>query len=290
MDGGLRAAARMAVRIWWLVAALLAAAPVTAQGIAPVLPESSALRLPKGNALTIGAAAVFVSAPVFSGSRTQNWALVPDIRFNYRDAVFASFPDGLGWNAVNHDGWKLGPLFKLRLGRTEDGKGSLLSISGQTDALMGMGDVPAAGEVGGFAQYIWQKFRARAEVRQGFGGHDGVVADTVIDYSDDNGWLYYGAGVRATFGDERFTNVYYGVDAAQSAATGLPAYHTGSGLVSAGITGFMLMPVSKRSGITLFGGYDVLSDVVADSSLIRERGQRGQLYLGLAYGMRFGFF
>jgi outer membrane protein len=285
---GLLAAMHLVVLAVVVAAGL--AAPVAAQSVAPVLPESGALRLPKSKSLTVSVAGAFVMAPLFSGSRTMSLAVVPDVRFQYRDDVFASMPDGLGWNAINRDGWKLGPLMKWRFGRSQDGKGSVFSVGAKTDALLGMGDVSAAQELGGFAQYGWRKVRARAEVRKGFGGHDGVVADLVVDYSGQAGRAYFGTGVRATFGDERFTNVYYGVDAAQAAATGLPAYHAGSGLVSAGVTGFVLMPMSKRSGITLFGGYDVLGNVAADSSLIRERGQRGQLYLGLAYGMRFGFF
>ena len=50
-------------------------------------------------------------------------------------------------------------------------------------ALTGLGNVATAFEVGGFVQYFpvdW--FRARAELRQGFGGHHGIVADLAGDF------------------------------------------------------------------------------------------------------------
>ena len=273
----------------FLVSAILAFTQnAAAQGVAPGVPVATVLHLPQQHDWTIGVGVALISAPAFSGSSTQSYSFYPDLRLSYKDAVFASIPDGLGWNAFNRNSWKLGPLVKWRFGRQEKSGGSIFLISGRTDALVGMGDIAAAQEAGGFAQYSWRGIRGRVELRRGFGGHQGVVGDVLIDYSGDVGPIYYGGGVRATFADDRFTNVYYGVNGAQSAATGLAPFHTTGGLVSSGLTGFLLLPVSSRAGVTLFGGYDVLGKVVTASSLIQTRGQNDQLYLGLGFDMRFG--
>lgn len=253
---------------------------------------------PKNWTLGIGFAPVF--APAWQGSREQALSIFPDLRINYKDSVFFSIPDGLGWNLVNQDGWKIGPLFKFRFRRNESNGGSPFLISGGSTALQGMGDVGFAGEPGAFAQYSFAagKMRARAELRQGFGGHDGLVADTLIAWSDrigqpgtNNLWLY-GIGARATFASASYTNAYFGVDAAQAKATGLPVSPTGSGVVSTGINASLTKPLGKlgqNGAITMFTGYDRLGNSVADGALIDQRGKRDQFSVGLSYGYRFSW-
>ena len=287
------------MRRLYLPILLLAAPAIAQQGPAPGVPTSieAARQLrppaPKPWTITLGVAPIV--APVWQGSRDTGLSIFPDLRVNYRDDLFLSVPDGLGWNAVNQDGWKLGPLAKLRFGRRQDRGGSPFLVAGGSTALRGMGDVDLAGEFGGFAQksLLAGKLRLRAEVRQGTGGHDGVVADTNISWNDRKRdmSLLWSAGVRATWANSDYTNVYFGVNAAQALATGLPAYRTGSGLVSAGVTASLIKPIGKfgkAGAINLFTSYDRLGDVVTNSSLIRQRGQRDQVAVGIAYGVRFG--
>jgi outer membrane scaffolding protein for murein synthesis (MipA/OmpV family) len=267
----------------------LAAAPAMAQQAPPQM------RPPAPKAWTMGIGLAPVIAPVWQGSRDHGLSIFPDLRLNYRDAVFLSVPDGLGWNAVNRDGWKIGPLAKIRFGRQESTGGSPFLITGGSTALRGFGDVGIAGEFGGFAQksLMAGKLRLRAEVRQGTGGHDGVVADTSVGWNDRkrDGSLLWSAAIRATWADSDYSNVYFGVSQAQSLAAGLPAFRTGSGLISAGVTANLIKPLGrfgKHGAITLFTSYDRLGDVAADSTLIRLRGDRNQVAAGLAYGYRFG--
>jgi outer membrane scaffolding protein for murein synthesis (MipA/OmpV family) len=291
-------------RLYFLGLSACAAISVSAQalaqqGPAPGLPTSIQAAQPRPPApkawvLTIGIAPVV--APAWQGSQDTALSIFPDLRLNYKDSVFLSLPDGLGWNAVNRNGWKLGPLAKIRFGRQESNGGSPFLIAGGSEALRGFGDVNLAGEFGGFAQksFASGKLRLRAELRQGVGGHDGLIADTNLIYSNrstDMKWLY-SAGVRATWADSSFTNVYFGVSPEQALAAGLPASRTGSGLVSAGISASLTRPLGrfgKDGAVTLFTSADRLGDVVADSALIRERGDRNQVAVGLSYAYRFSW-
>lgn len=279
--------------------AAAAAAPALAQqGPAPGVPttiegQRQAPPQPSDVTITIGFAPVL--SPVWQGSKDYALSVFPDLRVNYKDDIFFSVPDGLGWNAYNRNDWKIGPLAKLRFGRNEDNGGSPFLITGGSDALRGMGDVDLAIEYGGFVQkgFVGNQLRARAEVLQGTGGHEGVVANTNLSWNGArrDRSLLYSAGIRATWASEDYTNTYFGVNAVQSAATGLGIARTGAGLVSAGVNGSLTKPLGRfgRNGaVTLFTSYDRLGDVVADSTLIRERGQRNQFTLGLAYGYRFG--
>jgi outer membrane scaffolding protein for murein synthesis (MipA/OmpV family) len=265
-----------------------AAAGVPPTGIAATRPA------PPGLVLTLGGGPLV--GPAWQGSRDIALSVFPDIRLNYRDDLFFSIPDGLGWNAINQNGWKLGPLVKVRFGRNEVNGGSPFLIAGGSEALLGLGDVGLAGEAGGFAQYSLSqnRLRLRAEVRQGFGGHEGVVADTLITWSDGiagpmSGWRY-GLGLRANFADAAFTNVFFGVDPGQAMRSGLPVFRTQGGLVAAGVNASLtrlLGPRGRSGALTLLVSHEQLGNTATESSLIRLRGQRGQTSVGLFYGYRF---
>lgn len=264
--------------------ALPAGAPAAA-GARPAGPPMQ----PQGWTMTVGVAPLFGMA--WQGSKDTALSVFPDLRINYKDTLFLSVPDGLGWNAVNADGWKAGPLVKLRFGRNESNGGSPFQLLGGSDALIGMGDIGVAGEAGGFVEKRFgtkQQWRARAEVRQGFGAHEGVVGDVQATYSGRTGKVLYSVGPRATFATADYMQTYFGVDAGQAVRTGLAVSRPDGGLVSYGIGGNVIRPLDRRRVVTLFAGVDRLGGEPAGSSLIRERGQRTQFTVGLGYGFRFG--
>jgi outer membrane protein len=241
-----------------------------------------------GWTLTLGAAAVL--APAWQGSKDMAFSVFPDIRVNYGDTIFASVPEGLGWNALNRNVWKAGPIAKLRFGRNEDNGGSPFLVSGGSDALRGLGDIAAAAELGVFVEKrlgITGQWRVRAEVRRGFGGHDGVLADGSIAYQGRLGRTIISVGPRASAASADFMHVYFGTDAVQSLRSELAQYRPGGGLLSYGFGGTLIRPLDQRSTITLFMGVDRLGSAAAHSPLIRLRGQKTQLSVGLGYGFRF---
>lgn len=280
-----------------LVATILLAAPSAHAQSAPA--ASPIAQRPAGPpptptwVLTVGVAPIL--APAWQGSRDTAFSIFPDLRLNYKDTVFLSVQEGLGWNMINRDGWKIGPIARLRFGRQESTGGSPFLVTGGSDALRGFGDVKLAGEFGGFVQYspaggLGRRLALRAEVRQGTGGHEGVVAEPSIRFADRVGSFRYSLTARSTFASAKYTQVYFGVTPEQAARAGLPAYRTGSGLVSAGVGGTLTRPLGPRGqhgALTLLAGYDRLGDVAADSTLIRQRGRRDQFSVGLAYGYRF---
>lgn len=244
---------------------------------------------PQGWTMTVGVAPVFGMA--WAGSKDTALSIFPDLRLNYKDALFVSVQDGLGWNAINRDGWKAGPIVRTRFGRNDDDGGSPFLIAGGSDALRGMGDIGMAGEAGGFVEKrlgAKQQWRLRAEVRQGFGGHEGLIGDVLAQYSGRSGKLIYAVGPRATFASGDFMRTYYGVDAGQAAQTGLAVSRPDGGLVSYGLGASLIRPLDRKRAVAVFAGADRLGAEPAGSSLIRERGQRTQFSIGLGYSYRFG--
>lgn len=275
-----------------LAAALtLFAAPAFAQTAPASLPPQRPMGPPPTPTWTLTVGMVPLVAPAWQGSRDYALSIFPDIRVTYKDVAFASVQEGFGVNVINRDGWKIGPIARLRFGRRESTGGSPFLITGGSDALRGFGNIPLAVEFGGFAQYSpTRRLALRAEVRRGTGGHEGVVAEPSIRFADRAGPFRYSLALRSTFASRRYTQVYFGVSPEQAARAGLPAYRTDGGLVSAGLGGTLTRPLGKRGqhgAITLLAGYDRLGDAAADSTLIRQRGRRDQFTLGLSYGYRF---
>jgi outer membrane scaffolding protein for murein synthesis (MipA/OmpV family) len=241
--------------------------------------------------ITIGAAPIY--APVFQGSKDYGLSIFPDLRVNYKDDFFASVPDGIGYNVINGGGFKIGPLAKVRFGRREDTGGSPFLISGATNGLRGLGDVDTAIELGGFAQYTYEKKRARVEVRHGYGGHEGLIGDVSLNYGNTyTGFgppILYSLGPRATIADADYNNTYFGINQTQSINSGLARYSADSGLVSYGVGAFALLPLTDSVSVSTFAGYDRLGAEVTDSSLIKERGSKNQFVTGMSLSYKFGY-
>lgn len=269
---------------------ILSLAPAYAQTETSEIPPQQMQRpAPADWNVTIGAATVL--SPVWQGSSDIALSLFPDLRFNYRNEIFASVPEGLGWNAIKGDGLRAGPLVKPRFGRDENNGGSPFLIAGSSDALIGLGDIGIAGEAGGFVEQQFgrtKQWRLRAEVRQGFGAHTGVVADASIDYRVSLGRNIAFIGPRISAGSSQFMQTYFGINALQSQQSGLAVYDADGGILSYGLGGTAIRPLNRRSAITLFTSLDRLAGPAADSPLVRERGQRTQFTVGLGYGLRFG--
>ena len=85
-----------------------------------------------------------------------------------------------------------------------------------SDALRGFGNIRVAGEAG---RVIEKRFglcgawRARAELRKGFGGHTGAIANLSITRAERTGRAVWLLGPRVTFASADFTRTYFGIDA-----------------------------------------------------------------------------
>jgi outer membrane protein len=234
--------------------------------------------------LTLGFAPVY--SPAFLGSKDYALSVYPDIRLNYQDKLFFSVRDGLGYNVINTPNWKVGPLVKIRFGRREEQGGSPFLVAGNSDGLKGLGDIETSGEAGGFAQYTYAQIRSRVELRQSFGGYDSFVGDLNVNYFKRLGPLNFSIGPRLSFAGDDYVNTFFGISASQSQRSGLAQHQGEAGLVSYGIGGSAVMPITAKLAVTLFAGYDRLDSDIAQSPLIQERGDANQASVGLAFGYR----
>ncbi|MBN8524324.1 MAG: MipA/OmpV family protein [Planctomycetes bacterium] len=229
--------------------------------------------------------------PAFTGSADYQLIAFPDFKVEYKDRFFAAPFEGMGYNIINSDGWRIGPIAKFDFGRTEDDDNPFRIAGEETTALKGLGDVDMALELGGFLEYSVGPLSYSIELRQGLGGHEGLIGETNLQFmgfADVFGPpIMYAFGPQATFADSTYNSAYYGITAQQSARSGLDRYTADAGLVSYGIGASVIMPLTESVSIAVFGSYDRMAGSAADSPLIQERGDEDQLMIHV--GMRYEF-
>ena len=233
----------------------------------------------------VSAGGGLIVAPTYMGDDEYQFMAVPNVRVTYDDKFFASIQEGAGYNVINNENWRIGPLARYDFGRDEDGD-SALRIGGEdTDDLRGLGDVDGTAELGAFAEYKMQPLSAKLEILQGVGGHDGLRGNASLKYSArtqiNQQAIMLAFGPEITFADSSYHDAYFGVDAGQSAASGLGQYDPEGGILSYGIGGSVIMPITERVSSVFFASYNRLGDEAANSSLVEERGSPHQGTAGI---------
>ncbi|WP_146604684.1 MipA/OmpV family protein [Rhodoplanes roseus] len=205
--------------------------------------------------------------------------------FGFRKAgtpeQFRAPRDGAGIALFETQQLKIGPNLKVRANRKES----------DSSALYGLGDVDWAVEVGGFVEYWWAPWmRTRAEVRQGFGGHHGVVADLSADaVVPITPALTLSGGPRISFATSKALEPYFGIDPWQSFWSGLPTYDAKGGLYSVGAGAQARYFWTPELATHVYVEYQRLMDSAADSPLVVYRGSPDQVTVGFGFTRAFTF-
>jgi outer membrane protein len=157
--------------------------------------------------------------------------------------------------------------------------------------LQGLGDVKATVEVGGFVEYFpvdW--FRTRVETRQGLGGQQGVVADFSADFIVPLLQRFtISAGPRFTYESTKATSPYFGIDAVQAMATGLPAFDAQGGAHSAGAGAQLTYRFNPQWEVRTSVEYERLLGDAAKSPLVALRGSANQTTFTVGASYSFDF-
>lgn len=221
--------------------------------------------------------------PVFQGSST--YLVLPYPLFDVRRAGtserFFGPRDGAGISLLDTGYFRVGPVGQVRRARWQT----------SDPALNGLANVPWAGEVGGFAEY-WAVpwLRGRAELRQGFGGHHGIVSDLMLDaVIPATPQLMLSAGPRLTLVTGPANAPYFSITPTQSLASGLPVYDANGGVQSFGAGAQARYRWNVAWATHTFVEYERLTGGVANSPLVEQRGNPNQFILGLGTTYSFDF-
>jgi outer membrane protein len=140
--------------------------------------------------------------------------------------------------------------------------------SSDSPELDGLDDVDTSVELGLGLSYGQRHYRVFADARYGVIGHNAWVgelgADMII-YPTDRAKLWLGP--RVFLGSDDYSATYFGVTAAEAAASGLSAFAAEGGVVSAGLEVGMTYQLNDRWGVEGVITYDRLLNDAADSPI-----------------------
>ena len=142
------------------------------------------------------------------------------------------------------------------------------------DELTGLEDIDASLEIGGGLRFTQPNYDLFADVRYGVIGHESVVAeiggDLIFQPSDQ---LELRAGPRILWGSNDFSDTYFGVTDAESAASAFDAFDPDAGIISQGIKAEATYQFNDDWGLKGTVQYDLLADDAANSPIVQSEDQ-----------------
>jgi outer membrane protein len=224
------------------------------------------------------------STTEYSGGKQRMLGVMPGLRYETDSGrLLEWYGPYAQYNFGNTTGWQWGPAVSLRLGRNNVDDAVVSKIH----------DIDTTVEAGGFFgyEYIHSEglpYRLRGGASLTTNG--GMVYNGARLNVSGSFWVpvshkvVLGTGLGASWVSADFNRTYYGVTAADSAASGLAEYQPGGGLqqIYGWIGALVQVTPNWYAGALVFNQH--MMNVAADSPIIRERGERDQLTYGLGVG------
>jgi MipA family protein len=241
------------------------------------LPESQPKA--KGTQVQLGLGAGV--APDYEGSDEYKGVPLLFARVDWASGMFLHFEAGSGLrvNLVPSPNWRLGPVLKYIPARDNvDDK--------RVDNLK---DVDAAVMLGGFAGYDFGRWSTFVQLVQDVSGsNDGYVATLGVSYAipvSDQLLVAFSATTNYASGD--YMSTYFGIDAGDSARSGLKTYNANSGFKDVGVGVLVQYWAWGNIGLRFRAGYVLLVGDAADSPIVKDVGDENQVFGGLMVTYRF---
>jgi outer membrane scaffolding protein for murein synthesis (MipA/OmpV family) len=205
--------------------------------------------------------------PRYDGSSRYHVMAGPSLDVRYKDLAFLSTGEGLGVNFAQGQNWRASLSAVYDLGRR-----------GHDDPqhLNGLGNINPAPEVKLAAEYVISKefpMVFRTAITRSIGGSNGWLADVgaYMPLPGSSESFFWFAGPSVTFADSTYMNSWFGVNPAQSAASGYRQYDASAGLKSAGFGLTMIWFVNKHWFVTADGALKRLLGSAAHSPIIQTK-------------------
>ncbi len=262
-----------------MTAAGLLAAPARAQEISPELGNEEPVETDAEEGasdwdFSLGVIGGF--GPEFEGSDEYGFFWSPKAKIAWRDTVILT--ESSFRVQFRRGRFRFGPKIKYEKGRSDD----------DDNDIKGVGDVDPGFSAGAFVKYKFDGYALTAEARQEFaGGHGGLIGELggeVLLPDADSPWGKLRAEL--TMADNSYMDEFFGVNARQSANSGLQPYDPDGGLKS--------ISVSWQSSYEVWSGWSLggriqyirLLDQAADSSIVDVGSPNGAV---VAIGLRYEF-
>jgi outer membrane scaffolding protein for murein synthesis (MipA/OmpV family) len=209
--------------------------------------------------------------PLYDGSDRYHALAGPSIDIRYKDLAFWSTGEGIGMNVIQGQNWRVSVAGVYDLGRRGHDDPSRLN---------GLGNINPAPELKLAADYVVSKefpLVFRAAVTRSFGGSNGWVADlgAYMPMPGSSKSFFWFAGPSVTFADSTYMKSWFGVNAAQAAASGYQQYDASAGLKSAGLGVTLVWFINKHWFMTADAALKRLLGSAANSPITQTKTEAG---------------
>lgn len=142
------------------------------------------------------------------------------------------------------------------------------------DELTGLDDINASLEIGGGLAFVAPNYDIFAKIRYGVVGHESFVAELGGDLNyRPTDQLTLKAGPRILLVDDGYAQTYFGVTAAEQAASGFAAFDARGGIISAGARAEATYAINNDWEIVGTLQYEQLRADAADSPITQSDDQ-----------------
>ncbi|KLQ28577.1 MipA/OmpV family protein [Enterobacter cloacae complex sp. P12RS] len=224
----------------------------------------------QGNALTLGGGVDV--APRYSGSDKSRVSAAQVVDYSMANGFFISTTRGIGYgnNIGNLD---YNAAVSYRTGR-KDKDVSSDSISSGSDYLRGMGDIKGSAIVVpglGYKVTDWLNLQLQAEIPvserdNGEAVHFGISSPL---YTSSKNAVTL--GLTGSWGSGKYMQTYYGVNAAQSAASGFARHDAGAGIYAWSMNLDWTYRLTSRWSVLTSAGVTQLTGDAGDSPIVQRK-------------------
>ena len=220
------------------------------------------------------------TAPDYEGSKDYKGVPMLFARVDWASGMFFHFEGASArMNLVPSPNWRLGPVLRYIPARDHV----------QNDRVSDLKDVDAAVMLGGFAGYDFGRWTTFVQVVQDVSGsNDGYVATLGVGYAipvSDRLLVAFSATTNYASGD--YMSTYFGIDAADSARSGLKTYDADAGFKDVGVGVLLQYYPWEHVGFRVRAAYTRLVGNAADSPVVDDEGNANQFFGGLMVTYRF---
>lgn len=227
------------------------------------------------------------SVPDYKGSDDRSGGVGPYGRYTFagQQRYVQLFANELSANLIDSQKYRFGPVLNYHFGRNRDVKDSVVRQMREIDGTV---------ELGIFGDIAWvdaanprNRLIVGGMLLQDAGGEsDGLRAKVsarywhqvhrVVDVHVGGGFMY---------GNSKYNDHYFGVNADNVGTSALPGHKAGSGINEAYVNLGTAIYLSKEWMLGAGLRYGRITGDAADSSLVDQRGSKSQLIggIGLAY-------
>ncbi|MGX5098886.1 MipA/OmpV family protein [Enterobacter cloacae] len=224
----------------------------------------------QGNVLTLGGGVDV--APRYSGSDKSRVSAAQVVDYSMANGFFISTTRGIGYgnNIGNLD---YNAAVSYRTGR-KDKDVSSDSISSGSDYLRGMGDIKGSAIVVpglGYKVTDWLNLQLQAEIPvserdNGEAVHFGVSSPLYTSSTNE-----VTLALTGSWGSGKYMQTYYGVNAAQSAASGFARHDAGAGIYAYSMNLDWTYRLTSRWSVLTSAGVTQLTGDAADSPIVQRK-------------------